>query len=84
MHCAWLQYILHVLTATLRCARILDKCHKIICEKTELRCRLMKERRERERERERESEIKKFMVTKRELLNNLSNIYKCTSPGGTF
>ena len=29
--------------------------------------------------------IKKFMVTKRELLNNLSNIYKCkVSPGGTF
>ena len=24
-----------------------------------------------------EKEIKKFMVTKRELLNNLSNIYKC-------
>ena len=34
---------------------------------------------------EREREIKKFMVTKRELLNNLSNIYKCkVSPGGTF
>ena len=32
-----------------------------------------------------EREIKKFMVTKRELLNNLSNIYKCkVSPGGTF
>ena len=30
-------------------------------------------------------EIKKFRVTKRELLNNLSNIYKCkVSPGGTF
>ena len=29
------------------------------------------------RERERESEIKKFRVTKRELLNNVSNIYKC-------
>ena len=34
---------------------------------------------------EREREIKKCMVTKRELLNNLSNIYKCkVSPGGTF
>ena len=34
---------------------------------------------------EREREIKKFMVTKRELLNNLSDIYKCkVSPGGTF
>ena len=34
---------------------------------------------------EREREIKKFRVTKRELLNNLSNIYKCkVSPGGTF
>ena len=34
---------------------------------------------------ERERKIKKFMVTKRELLNNLSNIYKCkVSPGGTF
>ena len=34
---------------------------------------------------ERDREIKKFMVTKRELLNNLSNIYKCkVSPGGTF
>ena len=34
---------------------------------------------------EREREIKKFWVTKRELLNNLSNIYKCkVSPGGTF
>ena len=33
------------------------------------------------RERERET----FRVTKRELLNNLSNIYKCkVSPGGTF
>ena len=33
----------------------------------------------------REREIKKFRVTKRELLNNLSNIYKCkVSPGGTF
>ena len=33
----------------------------------------------------REREIKKCMVTKRELLNNLSNIYKCkVSPGGTF
>ena len=32
-----------------------------------------------------EREIKKFRVTKRELLNNLSNIYKCkVSPGGTF
>ena len=32
-----------------------------------------------------EREIKKCMVTKRELLNNLSNIYKCkVSPGGTF
>ena len=32
-----------------------------------------------------EREIKKFMVTKRELLNNLSNIFKCkVSPGGTF
>ena len=30
-------------------------------------------------------EIKKFRVTKRELLNNLSNIYKCkVSQGGTF
>ena len=30
-----------------------------------------------------EREIKKFMVTKRELLNNLSDIYKCkVSPGG--
>ena len=36
-------------------------------------------------EREREREIKKFRVTKRELLNNLSNIYKRkVSPGGTF
>ena len=34
---------------------------------------------------EREREIKKIRVTKRELLNNLSNIYKCkVSPGGTF
>ena len=34
---------------------------------------------------EREREIKKFMVTKRELLNNLSNIYQCkVSSGGTF
>ena len=34
---------------------------------------------------EREREIKKFMVTKRELLKNLSNIYKSNvSPGGTF
>ena len=34
---------------------------------------------------EREREIKKFMVTKRELLNNLSDIYKCkVSQGGTF
>ena len=34
---------------------------------------------------EREREIKKFRVTKRELLNNLSNIYKCkVSPGGMF
>ena len=34
---------------------------------------------------EREREIKKFMVTKRDLLNNLSNIYKWkVSPGGTF
>ena len=34
---------------------------------------------------ERVREIKKFRVTKRELLNNLSNIYKCKgSPGGTF
>ena len=33
----------------------------------------------------REREIKKCMVTKRELLNNLFNIYKCkVSPGGTF
>ena len=32
-----------------------------------------------------EREIKKCMVTKRELLNNLSNTYKCkVSPGGTF
>ena len=32
-----------------------------------------------------EIEIKKFRVTKRQLLNNLSNIYKCkVSPGGTF
>ena len=32
-----------------------------------------------------EREMKKCMVTKRELLNNLSNIYKCkVSPGGTF
>ena len=32
-----------------------------------------------------EREIKKFMVTNRELLINLSNIYKCkVSPGGTF
>ena len=32
-----------------------------------------------------EREIKKFRVTKRELLNNLSNIYKCkVSPGETF
>ena len=32
-----------------------------------------------------EREIKTFMVTKRELLNNLSNIYKRkVSPGGTF
>ena len=32
-----------------------------------------------------EREIKKFRVTKRELLNNLSNIYKCkVSSGGTF
>ena len=32
-----------------------------------------------------EREIKKFMLTKRELLNNLSDIYKCkVSPGGTF
>ena len=30
-------------------------------------------------------EIKKFRVTKRELLNNLSNIYKCkVSLAGTF
>ena len=29
--------------------------------------------------------MKKFMVTKRVLLNNLSNIYKCkVSSGGTF
>ena len=29
--------------------------------------------------------MKKFRVTKRELLNNLSNIYKWkVSPGGTF
>ena len=35
--------------------------------------------------RERDREIKKCMVTKRELLNNLCNIYKCkVSPGGTF
>ena len=41
--------------------------------------------REREEEREREREIKKCIVTKRELLNNLSNIYQCkVSPGGTF
>ena len=34
---------------------------------------------------EREREIKKCMVTKRELLNNLSDIYKCkVSPGRTF
>ena len=34
---------------------------------------------------EREREIKKFMVTKRELLKKISNIYKCkVSPGGTF
>ena len=34
---------------------------------------------------EKEREIKKFLVTKRELLNNLSNMYKCkVSPGGTF
>ena len=34
---------------------------------------------------ERKREIKKCMVTKRELLNNLSNIYKYkVSPGGTF
>ena len=34
---------------------------------------------------EREREIKKFRVTKRELLTNLSNIYKRkVSPGGTF
>ena len=34
---------------------------------------------------ERERKIKKVTVTKRELLNNLSNIYKCkVSPGGTF
>ena len=33
----------------------------------------------------REREIKKFRVTKRELLNNSSNIYKRkVSPGGTF
>ena len=32
-----------------------------------------------------EREIKKFRVTKRQLLNNLSNIHKCeVSPGGTF
>ena len=32
-----------------------------------------------------EREIKKFRVTKRELLDNLSNIYKCkVSPGRTF
>ena len=32
-----------------------------------------------------ERESKKFMVTKRELLNNVYNIYKCkVSPGGTF
>ena len=38
-----------------------------------------------EREREREREIKKFRVTKKELLNNLSHIYKRkVSPGGTF
>ena len=36
-------------------------------------------------DREREKKIKKFRVTKRELLNNLSNIYKCkVSKGGTF
>ena len=36
-------------------------------------------------EREREREIKKFRSIKRELLNNLSNIYKCkVSPGGMF
>ena len=34
---------------------------------------------------EREREIKKFMVTKRELLNYLCDTYKCkVSPGGTF
>ena len=34
---------------------------------------------------EREREIKKFRVTKRELLNNLFNIYKRkVGPGGTF
>ena len=34
---------------------------------------------------ERERKIKKFRVTKRELLKNLFNIYKCkVSPGGTF
>ena len=34
---------------------------------------------------ERERKIKKFMVTKSELLNNLSDIYKCkVSLGGTF
>ena len=34
---------------------------------------------------EREREIKKCWVTKRELLNKLSNIYKCkVSPDGTF
>ena len=32
-----------------------------------------------------EREIKNFMVTKRELLNNLSDIYKCkVRPSGTF
>ena len=32
-----------------------------------------------------EREIKKFRVTKRELLNDLSNIYKCkVIPDGTF
>ena len=36
-------------------------------------------------ERYREREIKKFMVTKRELLKNVCNIYKCkVRPGGTF
>ena len=34
---------------------------------------------------EREREIKKFRVTKREILNNLSDVYKCkVNPGGTF